>query len=193
MPTPPPPVLYKYYSAARIHILDDMWIRFTQPSEFNDRFDSDFLISASKPRVRSTRAEFLASHGAFCMTTDPNNQLMWVHYAGQHTGFVVGFNTSDRVFSDDDATLDKVLYNDDDLPTIPPGVDPPLAVFFDKSKAWEYEDEWRCVRRFDPKESRDVIFFGDAVHEIILGSHMERNDISRLRGSLTYTTRMGTL
>lgn len=181
MPSKPlPPVLYKYYSAARIDAIENGTMRFTPPDAFNDTFDSDYLISSSVPKGRLDRARYRTNVGIFCLTEDPTNHLMWVHYAGGHTGFVVGFNTSAPVFKENDAILDNVEYTDDPMPVVTDPSNPPPRVFFLKSKVWRYEEEWRCFRKFDSKESRGVYFNPETIHEIVLGSNMEKHDISRL-------------
>jgi len=35
------------------------------------------------------------------MTTDPDSQLMWAHYAAQNTGFVLGLRTNVAPFSEE--------------------------------------------------------------------------------------------
>ena len=62
-------------------------VRFARPSLFNDTFDTD----CSRLRDKTVA-------GVFCVAKDPSNHLMWVNYANQHTGFVVGFDTRDSFF-----------------------------------------------------------------------------------------------
>jgi hypothetical protein len=76
---------------------------------------------------------------------------MWVHYAAQHTGFAVGFDTSDDVFTAEGAILDCVKYEPMPTPS-PTGV----RHCFYKGKEWSHENEWRCVREFSDGELRDV-------------------------------------
>jgi hypothetical protein len=193
MPAKPlPPVLYKYYSAARIEAIENGLMRFTPPNTFNDTFDSDYLISkASSPRGSLDRARNRTNYGIFCLTEDPTNHLMWVHYAGGHTGFVVGFKSADPIFKERFAILDAVDYTDGPMPVVPDPTDPPISVFLQKSTVWDYEEEWRCVRKFGTDEQRDVYFFPDAIHEIIIGSKMAAHDISRLLGYAHYSNASG--
>ena len=175
-----PDVLFKYYSPARIQTIEDGAMRFTPPTDFNDTFDSDYLISTTAPKARVARGRYRSNLGIFCLTRNPNNHLMWVHYAAQNTGFVVGFNTSAPVFSVGDSLLDEIDYTDDPLLVVPRTSDPPLKIALTKSTDWSYEQEWRCVRTFQTEESRDVYFNPDAINEIILGSRMADHDVSRL-------------
>jgi len=178
--TPLPDVLFKYYPPARIQAIEEGTMRFTRPTDLNDTFDSDYLISTRAPMARVARGKYRSNLGLFCLTRDPNNQLMWVHYAAQNTGFVLGFNTSAPIFSEGGSILDEVDYTDDRLVVVPHASDPPLKIALTKSIDWSYEQEWRCVRTFQPKESRDVYFNPEAINEIIFGSRMAEHDISRL-------------
>jgi hypothetical protein len=91
----PPPILYKYCPPERLE--DLIWklsVRFTNPLDFNDNFDSHYRIAHKK--LSRAQQEHRESLGVLCLTADPDNHLMWVNYAAQHTGFVVGFKTSDH-------------------------------------------------------------------------------------------------
>src|ERR1035441_6605412 len=98
-PSPPaPPVLYKYYPPERVDIFENWSLRFSDPKQFNDTFDSDITLHDKRPK--GIQAKGLQTFGIFCMTEDPRSQLMWAHYAAKHTGFVIGFRTSLEPFSD---------------------------------------------------------------------------------------------
>src|ERR1017187_3571011 len=97
-------------------------------------------------------------------------------YGAQHKGFVVGYNTADPVFSENGAILSKVIYNNVPI-VISDLANPPIEAALTKSKAWEYENEWRCVRTFRDDESRDVICADEAISEIILGAAMEDHHV----------------
>jgi Protein of unknown function (DUF2971) len=176
----PPAVLYKYYAPERLESFINGSAFFASPSDFNDTFDSDYLISAHWAKARLQRARHRRSLGVFCLTEEANNQLMWVHYAASHTGFVVGFNTSDQLFSEGGALLGKVDYTDDPLPVIPAGTDPPNEVVLKKARCWKYENEWRCIRTFGLKDARAVSFGEGALREFIFGFNMAGHQASRL-------------
>jgi hypothetical protein len=94
---------------------------------------------------------------------------MWVHYADQHKGFVIGFDTGASLFTSEGRTLKKVKY-DLEPPLLGPGENPSLELCRLKAKDWEYEQEWRCFQQFKPGTSRDIDFETAAVKEIIVGS-----------------------
>jgi hypothetical protein len=93
---------------------------------------------------------------------------MWVNYAAHHTGFVVGFDPTDSFFTDEGGTLNKVRYQVEP-PDMASDGDPPLDLCFIKSKDWEYEKKWRCVRSIPIGETIDVALPHTAIREIIMG------------------------
>jgi len=90
---------------------------------------------------------------------------MWVNYAERHTGFVVGFSGPAPFFTSDNRKIRKVEYQEN-----PPKYDDAdeEACFY-KSPTWAYEEEWRCVKRFTPGESRIVSFDWPIIKEVIFG------------------------
>ncbi|MDQ6759643.1 MAG: DUF2971 domain-containing protein [Acidobacteriota bacterium] len=177
-PSTDPPVLYKYYPPKRLDVFDTRIARFTAPTEFNDAFDSYYDTPAKE--YLPHRSRFRRDVGIFCLTEDPNNHLMWVHYAEQHKGFVLGFATQSTLFADAGRTLRKVTYE-----PLPPQITfegaPPLTVSCCKSREWIYEKEWRCVQRFTATASRDVIFDPMLViKEVIIGSAMTDDHLSQI-------------
>ena len=109
LPGRPPAVLYKYFPPERLDIFQTFQVRFSNPAAFNDVFDSNF---GGQSRRTAEHYKFRLHLGILCLTEDPDSQLMWVHYAARHSGFVIGFNTSDRIFTEHNATLRKVIYGE---------------------------------------------------------------------------------
>lgn len=92
--------------------------------------------------------EWLEAIGVLCTTGDPRNLLMWAHYGSNHTGICLGFDKNEALFSDAkpvNYTLDRPTLafsahkeiSDQDI----------QSIFFNKSKEWKYEKEWRCIKR----------------------------------------------
>jgi hypothetical protein len=176
------PILYKYCPPDRIDIITNLRIRFSRPSDFNDIYDTRGIPPASEmemgpepTRARLTRARRRNQLGILCLTEEADNHLMWVNYAENHTGFVIGFRTNSPFFQAGGAGLRKVVY---DSP--PPGFSEEDACFY-KSPDWKYEGEWRCVRTFGDSEDRLVnIFDENLIAEIIFGRSMKHGDISEI-------------
>jgi hypothetical protein len=110
--------------------------------------------------------------GVFCLSARPDHMLMWAHYADQHTGFCLGFEPSpgtplaNRKYSKPVRYVDEYPQVDFDkmrirrtLSSIPGELELESKTTIDwddenlqnvlycKSKQWEYEQEWRYVKR----------------------------------------------
>jgi len=172
-----PEVLYKYLPPERIDILESMKLRFSPPSDFNDAFDTHYLVPKSQgPKGKTTRILLRTRLGIFCLTEQPNNHLMWVHYAKNHTGFVLGFNARASFFRENGRVLRKVVYERG------PKVlsEPDASACFHKAAEWKYEQEWRCIREFQHSESRNVEIDPRLITHIIFGFQMESWQIARI-------------
>ena len=156
--------------------MEEWTMRFSRPGDFNDTFDSDFRTQRPQPKIRLL---YRRSLGIFCLTANPDNHLMWVHYAAQHTGYAIGFDTTNEVFSENGAVPTKVRYVPVP-PKLPPDAEPTADLSCRKAKAWDYEEEWRCVRIFAPSESRSIQFTPQAIARVILGSKMAPHHIARV-------------
>jgi len=180
--TTKPAVLYKYYPPERIDIIESQDLRFSAPREFNDAFDSYHLLPRSSDvKANVERMKLRNELGILCLTERADNQTMWVNYAKNHTGFVMGFDPSSPFFCSDGRVLRRVIYQD--RPPIFPTADD-NACFY-KAPAWHDEQEWRCIKRFSLKESRLVGFDWPLVREIIFGSKIDRSLISRIVNIVT--------
>jgi hypothetical protein len=108
--------------------------------------------------------------GILCLSEKYDNLIMWAHYAQNHEGFVLGFNSEDPFFfqkrSDYDAlrTLKKVKYKEN-RPEITffnnKMSDSELAdylienILLTKSNHWASEEEWRII--FSLKDADKVV------------------------------------
>jgi hypothetical protein len=148
-------------------------VRFSNPAQFNDVFDRNF---GGRDMRKPEYYKFRLGLGIFCLTEDPDNQLMWVHYAARHTGFVIGFKTSDRIFSEHDAVLHKVRYGEPcDFDLLP--LTSELCLH--KEAVWAYEKEWRCIRRCGKNVPREVDVPERSMNTIILGADILQGTRSR--------------
>ena len=88
-----------------------------------------------------------------CLTTNPNDPLMWGYYADGHRGFMLEFNTNDPRFALSDK-LHQIIYS-----ASPPTYDQSVAShgwWKIKSKAWEHENEYRIISTLDDCEKKIV-------------------------------------
>ncbi|SAK49004.1 hypothetical protein AWB80_01290 [Caballeronia pedi] len=118
---------------------------------------------------QTIRGDLLASFGVVCFTEHWDNELLWAHYARNHTGFCVGFDETALTSWNEVTSHGKVHY----AVTVP--IYHPFKeqadifahkAIFHKSFAWTYEAEYRLLFR---KSSVLLNFPDGAVREIILG------------------------
>lgn len=243
-------VLYKYLPPARIDVIQNCIIRFTQYGDFNDPFelnpnidklaeeneirkivDRDFekiieeeysknpIISAfiskeSFIQLAKNKEEFVKNAvvgieplivkllpgmlqktansllGALSLSEICNHELMWSHYAEDHRGYVIGFDSTAPFFNqkktpDDELRhLRKIGYRD-----TPPVINlmntNGAELFFIKSLKWEYEAEWRMLiplsdsKIMIEKQPYPIHLFGfppESVKEVVFGTRISRED-----------------
>jgi DUF2971 family protein len=96
-------ILYKYVSfETGKKILEQNYVRFTQPKFFNDPFDLPTYPKKATPNAIDGMLENIRTWGKgyiwaenigiLSLTRTPNNPLMWSHYANKHEGMVIGFD-----------------------------------------------------------------------------------------------------
>lgn len=111
------------------------------------------------------------------------NELMWASYADYHRGICLGFETSDPFF----AGIQPVQYltaptDETESPGSPPkGVD---LWSLRKSKAWEFQKEWRLVLPGD--EPKHVAFPKRALRVVVLGYRFRERDFDDLKTVLIH-------
>jgi hypothetical protein len=109
--------------------------------------------------------------GILCLTSDPLNLLMWSHYANQHKGFCLGFDTMNKFFR----KAIQVKYKQD-VPIVDifsrdkyQAVDELLT----KATDWKYEYEWRIV---DCQNGPGIYDYPpEALKQVILGCKINDN------------------
>lgn len=128
------------------------------------------------------------------LTEDKDNLLMWAHYAANHSGFVIEFDTSHNFFHNDNKHLFKVTCDESrpqvktsefaslitDLvglikedKKIPKKYFNKISKVFRKSNDWEYEKEWRLITTTD--KALNYNKFIDDMNVIHIGKDSELN------------------
>jgi hypothetical protein len=122
--------------------------------------------------------------GIICLSERPDSVLMWSHYADQHRGFAVGFDTDTDFFAKrhyeppEIGELRKVTYSTSRPTVVVPTTDasPDVDMFFTKNCEWTYEREWRMLRLLKdghPQPKAGIYLFpipSDSICELIFGS-----------------------
>lgn len=92
----------------------------------------------------------------FSLSLMANHELMWSHYAKDHKGFAIGFDCSHPFFDHEQQTGKYSLFGS--KPVMYLSERPQISMLeaeeqqiplymglFTKSRAWEYEQEWRVI------------------------------------------------
>ena len=146
---------------------------------------------------RLHREQISKEYGVLCLAEEPDNILMWSHYADGHKGFVVGFNTDYPPFKRE--PLWKVVYQAErvkmDLTLRPGGpehLESTKAVIRTKSLGWKYENEWRLVYRLSAADHEQIeghtcYFFKippTAIVRVILGCYCTEETEREVKAAL---------
>ena len=280
--------IYKYISTERIDILINEHIRFTQPSSFNDPFDTypyfkavarneeinnyfnnnewwneqtiekmlneswleqqkkfkmnipfeavkhqmkkmmnffqpsieSFIKESASMQKEPYREATLESIlkaidntiGILCLTENPNNLLMWAHYADSHKGLCIEFDEKNKFFDQRNkenefrnylrkvsysqnrpevVLFDAVAKNNDLESWI-------TQIFWTKCQDWEYEKEWRIIKTLNEsknikeKDGEKIYLFPlpiIAINGIILGCKMKKEDREKIITLLSRETK----
>jgi hypothetical protein len=153
----------------------------------------DFLREAANEAAkRSVQEGVRGMLGVLSLSEVPDDLLMWAHYARNHEGFVLAFDTSSPFFErrkgpDDDLRhLRHVEYG----PERPDFSDPAarnFRAFLAKSEHWAYEKEWRMAMLLDSADetvgtaSGDVRLFRfppEALKAVVVGCRASENTLS---------------
>lgn len=161
------------------------------PKEYFETFQRwgvDFFsaaIEAEKIRLGYVNAKDLLSHATdlilngfayFCMTKDPDNILMWSHYADSHKGVCLKFDLLQDL--DTFSLTVPVDYNSEypEFDTL--NGNPGINIITRKSPDWAYEHEHRIVK---VKEHGLHQINKDALVEIIFGCKTQKRNKTMIR------------
>ncbi len=227
-------ILYKYTAGDDPvkWFLEDLTISYTPPVNLNDPFEcglhtGEFFdkfgiginqrylqgLNTTKEDLRHfnsyairvvTQRTSNQIYGILSLTPVADNLLMWSHYANNHKGFVVGFDSAHRFFNprEDDGRSKLVSVRYDDKRVVS-GLRKGVLFqhgevtqefeyeifnyFFLKSRLWSYEKEVRMVAMTnnhklfrDPKRIGVTQFPPEAVTEIIIGSRASIETVRRI-------------
>jgi hypothetical protein len=129
-------------------------------------------LLADKDKFNSAVAKFSAQDSLddtkiYCLTASPTSILMWSHYAEYHRGICLGFDAKvGTIFG----RASKVEYVDKRLVINLLADNPDYKAnvrksFFEKSKDWHYEEEYRIlspddnyIHHYEPHDLKKIIF-----------------------------------
>lgn len=150
-------------------------------NDINDKVAKVLLNSNlfDKLKELSTDELFLSflysSTGIYSLTHRYDNLLMWAHYAKDHTGFCIGFDTEYLLDTGADY-LGKVEYLKEYPMVLPSFLDDEnlKKTVFSKSIDWKYEQEFRLF--FKNITKRNVKIDKEGIKKIYLGAKMNKFD-----------------
>lgn len=134
-------------------------IKFTNPIDFNDPFDcypnswGNEIHQGELPHAVVDSCNYMLQKalsqivGVTCFTPHNDRMLMWSHYASQHKGICIGFDTDILIKECDKNShgspvihsLKKVIYTDERP------CERDADKFIKKSTEWGYENEYRLI------------------------------------------------
>ena len=166
-----------------------------QEGRLNELEERKVQIDVSNPEkwenayLDSIKRRAFTQVGILCLSERHDDILMWSHYADNHTGFVIGFDTEKTDFfkhkSDEPGEIGElrnVNYSKERPAVHVPFTEesPDVDIFFTKNEDWRYQAEWRIVRFLRDAHSQSkpgIHLFSippNCIREIIFGSHAEK-------------------
>lgn len=134
--------------------------------------------------LKQLTIEVISSVGYYCMTTKPDNLLMWAHYGDSHKGVCLKFD----ILKDLETFLVPIPvdYNEQYMDYDMLNSDL-LSILRRKSPDWSYEDEYRIIKT-DHQGLWEIK--PDCLVEIIFGcrtSEEDKNEIKNLATASGFT------
>lgn len=147
---------------------------------------------------------FLGSFiGILSLSEVSDNIVMWSHYTGAHTGYILGFNADHEYFTSkmdapNHTQLMRVNYVDT-RPHIELSQTKPIDIYFTKSLQWAYEKEWRiCKPILEAKKIIEgtpapICLFEippECIKCVIIGCRAENRTIERINKALAASSHL---
>ena len=182
------------FKAIRKYAKEELGLTAAETIRYSRKFAAQMKMNAENGVIKNNVA---SRFGMVCLTSTPDNLLMWSHYADSHKGFIVGFKIpTDGAFSAVDIhnEIDIIKYWKDCLYPLPVDycTERPIVLYgsdsdletsqkalLSKSVDWDYERESRVIDTTRPPGiyhyNRNLI-----LHSVAAGLNMEDEDYHRL-------------
>jgi hypothetical protein len=149
--------------------------------------DKDYIQFFSEQNMRN----FFKNIGVASFSKKSDDILMWSHYAKNHSGICVGFDTQ-QMYRTLKATICKVNYVLEYPKILPPWrvkdksdnvmFSHFLKIFTSKSKMWKYEKEYRII--IADTASQSITLPKSTFKEIIIGSEFPKDKLDSFISTL---------
>lgn len=139
--------------------------------------DKEYLLNSQDAQLEKLKNEY----GLFCVSQDPENLLLWSHYASSHSGICIGFNAKLLYDIGKFSSVGPVTYYID-YPIISPfdeGENCYYYQIYSKSFHWAYECEFRYVK--DDSPNTIIKFPAEAIEEIYMGCMISESNEDIIR------------
>lgn len=142
--------------------------------EARKKFEVDMALASAQTHTSQV--------GVCCLTRQPDNLLVWAHYADSHAGVCLEFDSScpfiedaqEVVYSAERAPVNIITDNEKQQTD---------KMLLTKSDHWAYEGEWRAIRYTAGPGS--VSFLPQHLTGIVLGARATAETEEMVRGWLT--------
>lgn len=143
------------------------------------------------------------SVGILSLSENNDDLLMWSHYAGSHSGYVIAFDVDHPFFAEFNGKeerqyfdLGKVEYNQKRLHLTIDQLKGSKVLFW-KPECWAYEKEWRFIKNFEGRPDfvidGDEVFLFDlppeCIKSVYLGANMKADSIEKIQSLLAEKNR----
>ncbi|CAI1577226.1 DUF2971 domain-containing protein [Serratia marcescens] len=168
-----------------------------------ESFSPHRMMSSITPGISDMLLDkFETMIGILCVSTSPDNLLMWAHYADSHKGFVIEFDSDSDFFKQKRSDVDEFGFlREVKYQKVRPSVVltdiKDFTIFLTKGIEWSYEKEWRMMLPIDNADT--VVNLGSgtpsvnlfnfpstAVKSIIMGCRMDEEKKEEIRRCVEY-------
>ena len=203
-----------YHFTTAKYALDDLRnrrLKIAQFDDLNDPFElksvnlcdpvhADAFDGIEALDFESFKATVCQRFGVLCFSEKKTDLLQWAHYAERHKGICLGFDVSKS-----QGKFGRVQYVTERFP-FPEKLDVDFSwrLLSTKSKAWEYEKEWRVFLELKEgiwnEGAGRVLYFADfgpelVLQEVILGASNKTSidDILQVLRGYSETVRVSSM
>ena len=131
--------------------------------------------------LRNHSIQHLANNiGLYCLSSKPDDILMWSHYGSGHSGFCLKFKAT--AYTPFFGRAQEVQYSED-LPIVDVSNTPINEqidlIFLTKFSGWSYEEEWRIIDHETGPGLKE--YPSELLTGVIFGIKMPKEDKNRIR------------
>lgn len=184
-----------YFSSERyaLEALRDKRLKIARINELNDPFEFMGLALPKHERrvLRKTKDDLDKFMGIVCFSNSWSHPLLWSHYADNHKGLALGFETKeDKYFHKVNYVQERLTLRDIGLNRLEDFVDSNMMIILcTKFISWSYESEYRSFVKLDNCDCVTGLYFHDffpnlELKEVIVGerSNLTRSKLSNILG-----------